>query len=72
MILLSRYLLAVVHQSRIAFFSFYNWGPDIPSNCGELGLTCIPMLWSNAGDKVSAFQSVVKAGYANYVLGFNE
>ncbi|TDL16218.1 hypothetical protein BD410DRAFT_755621 [Rickenella mellea] len=48
----------------------YTWGPQGPSN--RLGLTFMPMLWSDASDKVAAFQNLVKPGYANVAMGFNE
>ena len=32
----------------------------------------MPMLWSNSGDKTSAFQSTVTQGYASWAMGFNE
>ncbi len=32
----------------------------------------MPMLWDNSGDKVAAFQNVVKAGYSSIAMGFNE
>ena len=52
--------------------SIYTWGPDIPDEAKSLGLTPMPMLWSNGGDKTSAFQSTVTQGYANWAMGFNE
>lgn len=48
----------------------YTWGPQGPSN--RQGLTFMPMLWSDAGNKVAEFQKLVKPGYANVAMGFNE
>ena len=52
--------------------SIYTWSPDCPDEAKSLGLTCMPMLWSNAADKVSAFQSTVTQGYSNWAMAFNE
>lgn len=48
----------------------YTWSPDIPELALTLGFTPVPQLWG--WNQVSDFQSKVKAGYANYVLGMNE
>ncbi|EIN10357.1 hypothetical protein PUNSTDRAFT_84335 [Punctularia strigosozonata HHB-11173 SS5] len=48
----------------------YTWSPDCPAQASKLGFECIPMLWGD--NQVGQFQSVVKAGYAKYVLGMNE
>eukprot|EP00753_Platysulcus_tardus_P017719 PLAT6468.1.p1 GENE.PLAT6468.1~~PLAT6468.1.p1 ORF type:complete len:401 (+),score=-6.10 PLAT6468.1:124-1203(+) len=48
----------------------YTWSPDIPDNARELGFEVVPMLWGD--NQVQEFQEKVVAGYANYVLGFNE
>ncbi|KAH8113377.1 glycosyl hydrolase catalytic core-domain-containing protein [Phellopilus nigrolimitatus] len=50
----------------------YTWSESCPDQSWQLNLECMPMLWSNAGDKVAAFQSKVKAGYAKFAMGFNE
>lgn len=48
----------------------YTWSPFIPSSAKSLGFEVVPMLW---GDKqIWDFQQLVKQGYANTVLGFNE
>ncbi|OCB84466.1 hypothetical protein A7U60_g8452 [Sanghuangporus baumii] len=50
----------------------YTWSEQCPSLASELGLTCMPMLWGNAADKLESFKSTVVAGYANIAMGFNE
>ncbi|KAL5508363.1 hypothetical protein ACEPAH_5982 [Sanghuangporus vaninii] len=50
----------------------YTWSEQCPSLAKELGLTCMPMLWGNAQDKLDSFKSTVVAGYANIAMGFNE
>jgi len=50
----------------------YSWGPSRPSQVDGTPLTFMPMLWDASGDKVSAFQNVVKAGYSSIAMGFNE
>ncbi|KAI5120512.1 hypothetical protein M0805_000097 [Coniferiporia weirii] len=50
----------------------YTWSEQCPSEAASLGLTCMPMLWGDASDKLSAFKSTVTAGYAHIALGFNE
>jgi len=50
----------------------YSWGPSRPSQVDGTSLTFMPMLWDNSGDKVAAFQNVVKAGYSSIAMGFNE
>lgn len=48
----------------------YTWGPSLPSHCKSYGFNCIPMLW---GDKqIGQFKSLVKGGYADTVMSFNE
>jgi hypothetical protein len=50
--------------------AIYTWSPWKPTVVDSLGLEFIPMLW---GEKqISDFTSLVKAGYAKTVLGFNE
>ena len=50
------------------YSSIYNWSPDIPQD--TYGLEFIPMLWGQ--NQIAHFKDVVKGGYANFVLGFNE
>ncbi|THH09059.1 hypothetical protein EW145_g2277 [Phellinidium pouzarii] len=50
----------------------YSWTPEGPSDASSLGVKFIPMLWSDAPDRVADFQSKVVKGYAEYVLAFNE
>jgi Glycosyl hydrolase catalytic core len=48
--------------------SIYSWTPTGPQNTH--GLQYAPMLWGT--NQLGTFESTVKAGYANIVLGFNE
>jgi hypothetical protein len=48
--------------------AIYNWTPLKPSN--TFGLQYVPMLWGTS--QLAQFKSVVKPGYANVVLAFNE
>jgi len=48
----------------------YTWSPFCPSSAKSLGFNCIPMLWGPK--QTDNFQRLVKKGYANTVLGFNE
>ncbi|KLO12831.1 hypothetical protein SCHPADRAFT_874924 [Schizopora paradoxa] len=50
----------------------YSWGPSRPSQVEGTSLTFMPMLWDCSSSKVSAFKSVVKAGYSSIAMGFNE
>ncbi|KAL5527278.1 hypothetical protein ACEPAG_6069 [Sanghuangporus baumii] len=50
----------------------YTWSEQCPSLAKEIGLTCMPMLWGNAPDKLESFKNTVVAGYANIAMGFNE
>ena len=48
----------------------YSWSPWVPKNAKKLGFRPAPMLW---GDKhINDFQKLVKAGYADIAVGFNE
>ncbi|KAG6837938.1 hypothetical protein H0H93_008332 [Arthromyces matolae] len=48
----------------------YTWSPWVPDAAKSLGLHGVPMLW---GEKqIADFVKIVKKGYANAVLGFNE
>jgi len=60
------YLSTFAARPNVGFL--YTWSPYLPTNI--YGLKGIPMLWGY--DQVSDFQSLVVAGYANYVLGMNE
>lgn len=60
------YLPTFAARPNVGFI--YTWSPYLPSNL--YGLQGIPMLWGY--DQISDFQSLVVAGYANYVLGMNE
>lgn len=46
----------------------YTWSPHCPSNTD--GIACYPMLWGS--NQIGDFKSLVKKGYSNVVLGFNE
>ena len=59
-------------MSNVRHSSLYTWDVYKPKEADTLGFEFIPQLWGGAQDKIDAFTSVVKAGYANYVLGFNE
>jgi hypothetical protein len=48
----------------------YTWSPDIPGEARNLGFTVMAMLWG--WNQVDHFRDIVKAGYANIALGFNE
>ncbi|PSR73624.1 hypothetical protein PHLCEN_2v10543 [Hermanssonia centrifuga] len=48
----------------------YSWDPYTPDPDNKYNLEYMPMLWGP--DQVADFESVVKAGYAKYILGFNE
>jgi len=50
----------------------YTWGVSKPTLSDQLGLKFAPMLWGGDGGRIAAFQSVVKPGYGNAILGFNE
>lgn len=60
------YLSTFAARPNVGFL--YTWSPYLPTDL--YGLQGIPMLWGY--DQVSDFQSLVVAGYANYVLGMNE
>ncbi|KDQ29173.1 hypothetical protein PLEOSDRAFT_1089032 [Pleurotus ostreatus PC15] len=48
----------------------YTWSPWIPAKAKSLGFAPAPMLW---GEKqLSDFKKLVKPGYANIAMGFNE
>lgn len=48
----------------------YSWSPYNPDPNDKYGLEFMPMLW---GEKqVGDFDKLVTAGYAKYLLGFNE
>lgn len=48
----------------------YTWSPDTPDPSHKSGLEFMPMLWGP--NQVEDFESKVIAGYASYILGFNE
>ncbi len=48
----------------------YSWDPYTPDPDNKYNLEYMPMLWGP--NQVKDFESVVKAGYAKYILGFNE
>ncbi|KAE9399142.1 hypothetical protein BT96DRAFT_994259 [Gymnopus androsaceus JB14] len=48
----------------------YTWNVSAPSNAKSLGFTFVPQFWGPAF--ASSFSSTVVAGYAKYLLGFNE
>ncbi|KAI0692653.1 glycosyl hydrolase catalytic core-domain-containing protein [Cytidiella melzeri] len=48
----------------------YSWGPSNPDPSHKYALEYMPMLWGTK--QIEQFDQTVKAGYANYVLGFNE
>jgi len=48
----------------------YTWSPDIYPNAASFGLRNMPMLWGD--DQTSDFTKLVKKGYADAVMGFNE
>lgn len=48
----------------------YTWSPWCPQGAQDWGFKCVPMLWGYK--QIADFQRLVKAGYANYVLGMNE
>ncbi|THG97742.1 hypothetical protein EW026_g4312 [Hermanssonia centrifuga] len=48
----------------------YTWSPDTPDPDNQYGLEFMPMLWGT--DQIDEFESVVTAGYAKYILGFDE
>ncbi|KLO12832.1 glycoside hydrolase [Schizopora paradoxa] len=50
----------------------YNWDVTWVDGAQQLGLEYLPMLWNSSQANVQKFQNTVKAGYAKYVLGFNE
>ncbi|KAG6855033.1 hypothetical protein C0991_005962 [Blastosporella zonata] len=50
--------------------SVYTWSPWVPTNAKSLGIQPVPMLWGSK--QTSDFSKLVKAGYANAVLGMNE
>lgn len=50
----------------------YTWDSIAPTNAAGLGFNFMPMLWSNAADKVANFQKLVVKGYATHAMGFNE
>jgi hypothetical protein len=50
--------------------AIYSWSPFKPSDSDALGLQFAPMLWGT--NQISDFTNLVKPGYANWALGFNE
>ena len=48
----------------------YTWSPRCPNNAKRLHIECVPMLWGRKQQK--EFKRLVKRGYSNTVLGFNE
>ena len=49
----------------------YSWSPYTPDPNNQYpNMKFMAQLWGS--DQVSDFESVVKAGYANFILGFNE
>jgi len=54
--------------SKVSFI--YSWSPWKPSGADALGLQYAPMLWGP--NQIGDFTNLVKPGYAQYALGFNE
>ncbi|KAH9943067.1 glycosyl hydrolase catalytic core-domain-containing protein [Epithele typhae] len=54
--------------------AIYDWSPSKPSGTDEHNLVFMPMLWDDAGDKISAFHSAMKSFDKSntLILGFNE
>jgi len=50
--------------------ALYTWAPWIPDGTAALGIRPCPMLWGPK--QIGQFTQVVKRGYADCVLGFNE
>jgi hypothetical protein len=50
--------------------ALYTWAPWIPDGTAGLGIRPCPMLWGPK--QIGQFTQVVKRGYADCVLGFNE
>ena len=48
----------------------YSWSPWNPDPNHKAGLEFMPMLWGPK--QIDDFEKQVKAGYASYLLGFNE
>jgi hypothetical protein len=48
----------------------YTWAPQCPTTANKLGFECVPMLWGER--QLDDFKRLVKGGYSQYVLGFNE
>jgi hypothetical protein len=48
----------------------YTWNPRLPSQAKKLGFKAVPMLWG--ANQVADFERLVKPGYADTILGFNE
>lgn len=49
----------------------YSWSPYTPDpNNKYPNMKFMAQLWGS--DQISDFESVVKAGYADFILGFNE